>query len=67
MLAKDFIRNLIVLDPQLRMTADRALIHPWMLEGQTKGTHIGQVNIHRSVMDNLNKHFNARAKLKVID
>ena len=31
--AKDFIRSMLVLDQQQRMSAAKALYHPWMLTG----------------------------------
>jgi serine/threonine protein kinase len=60
--AKDFIRNLIKVEPDERMTADEALKHSW-ITGEVqkqKGP-----NISHRVSENLIKHFNARRKLKV--
>jgi calcium/calmodulin-dependent protein kinase I len=31
--AKDFIRNLVVIDPSKRLTAEEALNHPWIISG----------------------------------
>jgi calcium/calmodulin-dependent protein kinase I len=60
--AKDFIRNLIQVDPDERMTANEALNHSWITgeEPKQKGP-----NISHRVSKNLIKHFNARRKLKV--
>jgi serine/threonine protein kinase len=31
--AKDFITNLLMVDPKKRMSAEKALNHPWLLNG----------------------------------
>ncbi len=37
-LARDFIRKLIVVDPNQRLTAKQALQHPWILEDRRTKT-----------------------------
>ena len=34
--ARDFIRNLLLIDPSLRMTAEEALHHPWVHNTNTE-------------------------------
>jgi serine/threonine protein kinase len=60
--AKDFIRNLIRVNPDERMTAHDALNHSWITgeDRKEKGPNISQ-----RVSENLVKHFNAKQKLKV--
>lgn len=60
--AKDFIKSLIKVDPDTRMTAHDALEHPWITgEDQQE-----KVNLSPRISENLVKHFNARRKLKVL-
>jgi len=37
--AKDFIRQMLRVDPKQRITCDQALAHPWMVEGVSKLTN----------------------------
>ena len=47
--AKDFIANLLRVDPSRRMTAEEALMHPWLA-----GTlHEATVELDKSILDGL--------------
>ncbi|KAL1923832.1 uncharacterized protein VTP21DRAFT_8812 [Calcarisporiella thermophila] len=55
--AKDFIDNLLVLDPTRRMTPRQALQHPWIVD-----TH--RPEIERDLLPKIRKNFNARRTFK---
>ncbi|XP_036934200.1 serine/threonine-protein kinase H1 homolog [Acanthopagrus latus] len=48
--AKDFIQQLLQLDPATRLTADRAIHHPWVV---TMAASSSMKNLHRSISQNL--------------
>lgn len=54
-IAKNFIRALLVPDPLKRLTATQALAHPW-LEGTTASNH--------NLMDNVRGIFDAKKRLR---
>ena len=54
---QDLISKLLVLEPKKRLTAAKALNHPW-IRGSAKSEHM------EKTQDNL-KEFNATRKLKV--
>lgn len=58
--AKEFIKLLLIVDPERRMTAQQALKHEWMVAGEARGTGSQLL----AAQQNLRKNFNARAKLK---
>jgi calcium-dependent protein kinase len=47
--AKDFVQNLLVVDPRKRMTAAAALAHPWI----TQVGHSPDAEVPREVLENL--------------
>lgn len=49
-LAKDFIQRLLLLDPTIRLTADQAIQHPWVV---TMAASSSMRNLHRSISQNL--------------
>ncbi|CAK6968611.1 serine/threonine-protein kinase H1-like [Scomber scombrus] len=49
-LAKDFIQRLLALDPAIRLTADQAIHHPWVV---TMAASSSMRNLHRSISQNL--------------
>uniref|UniRef100_A0A3P9CX51 Serine/threonine-protein kinase H1-like n=1 Tax=Maylandia zebra TaxID=106582 RepID=A0A3P9CX51_9CICH len=49
-LAKDFILRLLVLDPATRLTAEKAVRHPWVV---TTAANSSMTNLHRSISQNL--------------
>ncbi len=59
--AKEFVRGLLHLDPERRMTAAEALGHSWLLNGSAAPA---ATNLAPSVSNNLVKHFDARRKLR---
>ncbi len=60
-LAKDFISNIIVVDPKNRMTASQAYEHKWLSESVDEPI---SKNLITKVGNNLVKHFSARRMLK---
>ncbi|KAL8591710.1 Serine/threonine-protein kinase H1 [Nucella lapillus] len=50
-LAKDFIDKTLVVDPNERLTAAKAIHHPWLASGAPSGT--SQKNLHRTISHNL--------------
>ena len=59
--AKDFVQKLICVDPQQRLTASQALLHPWILNQEPL---LEKTNLASIVGENLVKNFNAKRKLK---
>ncbi|KAK7114645.1 serine/threonine-protein kinase H1 homolog [Littorina saxatilis] len=49
-LAKDFIDKTLVVDPNERMTAAKAIRHPWIASGAASSS---QKNLHRTISQNL--------------
>jgi len=58
--AKDFIRHLLVKDPDQRYTAKQCLSHPW-LNGQTGKHELGDANF-TTKMNNYNKNYTEQRK-----
>ncbi|XP_013080811.2 serine/threonine-protein kinase H1 homolog [Biomphalaria glabrata] len=57
-LAKDFIDKTLVLDPNERMTASQACIHPWLRQN----AHVASSkNLHRTISQNLLRRQSQRA------
>jgi calcium/calmodulin-dependent protein kinase-4 len=56
-MAKELINNLLVKDPQKRLTADQILDHTWMQGIVTPRTYLPNVTLHI-------KEFNSRRKFK---
>lgn len=56
---KDFISQLLTLDPAQRMTAEEALVHPWIAED---GALLENHDLHENLR--YLKRFNARTKFK---
>jgi serine/threonine protein kinase len=42
-IAKDFIDNLLLVDPEERFTAEQALQHPWLKNGITQDKQLNTV------------------------
>lgn len=57
--AKDFIRRLLVVRPEHRMTAEQALHHPWMTTENVGDVHLA------SAMQQL-RRFHARRRIKML-
>ena len=57
--AKDFIKRLLVADPNERLTADQALVHPWFMDN-------GNLMHEEHLRDNFEqlKVFNLKRKLR---
>lgn len=49
-LAKDFIDKTLVVDPNERLTASKAINHPWLASGASSAS---QKNLHRTISHNL--------------
>ncbi len=56
-MAKDLIKNLLVVNPKDRLDADGILAHPWIVGEDTPRTHLSAVTA--AIMD-----FNAKRRLK---
>lgn len=56
--AKNLIKQLLVVDPKSRMTADAIMTHPWMI-----GNGIPSLHLPAKFQENM-KEFNARRRLK---
>lgn len=56
--AKDLIKNILVVDPKKRMTAEEILAHPWVMGEKTPRTELPNVT------DKI-KEFNTKRKFKV--
>ncbi|KAL1917868.1 uncharacterized protein VTP21DRAFT_3702 [Calcarisporiella thermophila] len=59
-LAKDFIRSLLTIDPERRLTARQALHHPWLVSM----TPDSPVDKMRDLLPNVRQNFNARRTFK---
>ena len=57
-MAKDLIRNLLILDPTKRFDADKILAHPWIVGEKTPRKQLPNVT-------NKIREFNAKRKFKV--
>ena len=57
--AKDLVKKLLVLDPDIRLTARKALLHPWL---KVSGSRLSKTNL-QSTSQKL-KIFNAKMKLR---
>jgi serine/threonine protein kinase len=57
-LAKDLIRNLLVVNPSKRLTADQMLEHPWVTGESTPRTEL--INVTKNI-----KEYNLKRKMKV--
>jgi serine/threonine protein kinase len=55
---KDFIRKLLIVDTDTRMTVDQALEHPWMKTASSN-------KLTDKLKENLVKNFHAKRKLRV--
>lgn len=58
--AKDFIRHLMCVDPNERITCEEAILHPWI-----SGNEAGTKNIHGRISEQLRKNFAAKTKWRV--
>ena len=47
--AKDFVANLLRVDPSRRMTAEEALVHPWL----ASTSHETTVELDKNILDGL--------------
>ncbi|CAM9413077.1 unnamed protein product [Chrysoparadoxa australica] len=56
--AKDLIRRLLTVDPQKRLTAGQAVVHPWLL---SKDVDLVRINLHKN-LEQL-RLFNASVRL----
>jgi len=59
--ARDFIRKLLVVNPNLRMTAKQALQHPWLQPTQFS---VRSVDPAKNLMPNFKSNFDAKRKWK---
>jgi len=59
--ARDFIRKLLVVNPNLRMTAKQALQHPWL---QPTQFNVRSVDPSKNLMPNFKSNFDAKRKWK---
>lgn len=59
--AKDFIDNLLLVDPNTRMTASQALKHSWIM---SKAATASNKNLHRTISQNLLRRQSTRSSLK---
>ena len=57
--AKDFIDKLLNIDSNLRLTAKRAMLHPWLVKGEHELVKIHLEKTVRQLRD-----FNGRRKFK---
>jgi serine/threonine protein kinase len=58
-MAKDLIKGLLTVDPELRMSADKILAHPWVIGEKTPRKQLPNVT------DKI-REFNAKRKFRVI-
>jgi serine/threonine protein kinase len=70
--AMDMVRRLMVVDPNLRMTVDEALRHPWILQNiveldELYQTRVGGTSIiDRLYSEDFDKENNTNARMKSI-
>lgn len=63
--AKDFIRRLLVIDQQERMTAAQALQHPWLTgEGEVQARALDQNEGHPDLLPGMKRAFSGKATLR---
>ncbi|XP_076808854.1 serine/threonine-protein kinase H1-like [Clavelina lepadiformis] len=54
--AKDFVKELLQVSPEKRLTSDKALKHPWIINYSNQSSK----NLHRSISQNLLKRASSR-------